>query len=239
MYSRFIEKSLLSQLNKNKKLSKPPEQMVAMLLYAREISLVTNGIFNITVGGVLDSIGYGNGTQANDCMQSDVFWEQVVINKDTISIPASTAIDFGGFGKGWLIDDIANMLTKQGVGQYVINGGGDIFVSSKDSQHVALEHPYNAKESIGETALQNQALAVSSQYKRTWKNKGRTHSHIIDPRTKHSVQNTVAAVYVRAATARVADVVASTILIDPKQKAALEKHYNCQIRIVYDQQLTG
>ena len=234
-YSRFDEQSLLSQLCRDGYLNHPPAEMVAMLEFAREVFDVTDGVFNISVGGVLERAGYGHGTGGET---NNALWSEVSVSDDIIRAPKGARLDFGGFGKGWLIDKLAALFRQHGVEQFIINGGGDLFVQSNTPVELSLEHPLDATKQIGTTQMWRGGLAVSSTIKRQWQKNGTTHHHIIDPSLGVSSQSGVASVYVKAPTALVADTLATVLIINPTLKQKLERHFNAQAIIINFNQLS-
>ena len=208
-YSRFISKSYISQLNNGKIIKKPSQELIQMLQFAKDSYVNTNGCFDISVGGVLEQNGYGNNTNITT-NNSQPYYNFIKNGKSSISINNNNIhLDFGGFGKGWLIDKIANIFGNN-VPEYVINGGGDIYVKNNVKQKIYLEHPNAQDTYIGYTLINNKALAVSSNQKRTWKYNNKTYSHIIDPSNKdiNNLQSIVT-----APTANLADMLATTLLI--------------------------
>jgi FAD:protein FMN transferase len=232
-YSRFLSASLLSRLNTNKYFDNPTEEFRAMLAYAKKMYTSTNGVFNISVGGELVAKGYG--APAKDEIINDM--NLLDIGDERVSIPSNMYLDFGGFGKGWLIDKIGTLLSEKGCKKYVINGGGDILVGSDDDEEtLALEHPNDPSLYIGVVKLKNGALAVSSNKKRTWQNADKVHSHIVDTSTT-KVTREIASVYITAKTALTADTLATVLLIDPAQEKNLCDNYAANAYIVYEDML--
>lgn len=232
-YTRFSDTSLLGHLNLHKRLLDPPKEMLRMLEFARDLQTKTNGVFNVSVGGELVRRGYGKIGQGK---LSDSFWNEVKLTPDEIRIPGEISLDFGGFGKGWLIDTIGKLLRDNSVGHFIINGGGDILVSSQEPIELALEHPLDPSKSIGTTRIQHGALAVSSNIKRSWKYKGQQH-HIIDPRTGAPAASDVISTYVRADSALLADVCATILLIAPELEQPLAQAYNLKTILLQPSQL--
>ena len=211
-YTRFSDDSLLGQLNLHKRLAHPPEEMLRMLAFARDMQKLTDGVFNISVGGELVRRGYGKTGQGSI---SASFWDEVKLTPEEIRIPGEISLDFGGFGKGWLIDRLGELVASEGTPHFIINGGGDILVRSPEPIEFALEHPVDASRQIGSTRIQQGALAVSSSIKRSWQSGGQRQHHIIDPRTGKPSESDVVSSYIRADSALVADVCATVLLIAP------------------------
>jgi thiamine biosynthesis lipoprotein len=219
-YTRFRDESLLGQLNLHKCLADPPEELVQMLAYARDLQNETDGVFNISVGGELVRRGYGKTGQGS---VSANFWNEVKLTPEEIRIPGEISLDLGGLGKGWLIDKLGRLLKAQNRPHYIINGGGDILVSSPEPVELALEHPYNQGKVIGTTRITHGALAVSSTMKRSWEKDGQRQHHIIDPRTGKPSESDIVSTYIRADTALVADTCATILLIAPELDAQLTR----------------
>jgi thiamine biosynthesis lipoprotein len=234
-YSRFNSGSLVGQLNSAGIIDNPPQEMIEMMNYARQMFIETDGVFNISVGGILNSFGYGDRKFAADI--SDTIWQEVVISPDRITIPKSITIDFGGFGKGWLIDQLSDLFIKNNVNEYIINGGGDIYVNSSKLIELGLEHPYDCTKVIGTTRITRGALAVSSIVKRSWKNGDKSYHHIINPMGKKPSDNDVIASYVRAETALIADTMATCLIIKPQLKDKLAKKYKIEVILINHSQL--
>ena len=58
-YSRFRDDSLVSELYRTGRLSRPPAEMLRMFEFAREMYEVSDGAFDMTVGNALHRFGYG------------------------------------------------------------------------------------------------------------------------------------------------------------------------------------
>ncbi len=223
-YTRFSDTSLLGQLNLRKRLVDPPSELLAMLSYARDMWQASEGVFNISVGGTLQKLGYGKAGGRGTLAHS--FWDDVKLTPRTITIPGEITLDFGGFGKGWLIDALGALLEQNSASHYIVNGGGDLLVSAPAPLEFALEHPYDSSRAIGTTRIQRGALAVSSAAKRHWVKDGQRHHHIIDPRTGQSSQSGVVSTYVRADTALIADTCATILLIAPELDTSLTSQFH-------------
>lgn len=233
-YSRFKPDSQFSILNRQKRLVQPTTELLAMLAFAKEMHETSNGIFNISVGGTLARTGYGRGQSAHT---DNHLWEKIIIRDDEIVLPNECEIDFGGFGKGWLIDRVGALLRNEGHTHYVINGGGDILVSAPNPIELALEHPLDPSQMIGNTRLVRGALAVSSSVKRAWVQGGIHYHHIIDPRTDSSSSSDILTTYVRADSALIADTMATILLIEPSLNQPLSTKYNLQTILLNRTQL--
>jgi len=215
-YSRFRETSWLSELNNSGIFKDSSEEFRELLSKSVQMYRDTDGVFNIAVGKKMTASGYGKDHSFDEfsTYESPVLTE-VLFLEDNEIILKDAVLDLGGIGKGFLVDKLATAYKDIfGLDFFIINGGGDIYVTSDYGEPIAitLAHPLEQKQGIGTVALLNQGFAASSPYLRVWKDKktGKQHNHL------HS-DNQVAS-YVVADTVCVADVWATTLAINPEQK---------------------
>lgn len=226
-YSRFIETSLISKLNRGEILHNPPRELYDMLVYARQLFEQSEGAFNVTVGGVLHAKGYGSRSHAARIWYEP--WSHITLTPKKITLPHGMTIDLGGFGKGWLIDKLGELFQAHGHTHFVINGGGDMLIRSKIPLTIKLENPHSPTEAIGEVSIARGALAASSNAKRTWKFEGKTHHHIIDPL---SANPEALGTFVTADTALTADSLATILLLRPHLKDSFETEYHASALVI-------
>ena len=219
-YSRFRADSYVSALNKQRVLHNPDPELIELLTCGKHLYLRTDAVFNFLTGHLLESKGYDAaysfiGTYTDQQAGNPI--TDLQITHDKIELLHGN-IDLGGYGKGYLIDRLAEACTEIGIHQFLINGGGDMYATHNQSEAVEiyLEHPTKPGVFVGTTSLYNQGFAASSPHKRVWKNKTGTHHHIIGETITYD------ATYVKAATAYEADAFATTLLqLTPAQTSKL------------------
>lgn len=214
-YSRFLETSLLSMLNNTGILHNPSGEFIDLLTIARTAYKETNGVFNIAIGGYLEASGYNQNysfTREESVPIIPPLDEVLTVTEEVVTLKYGARIDFGGFGKGYLIDLLATHLKKTWSQEFLINGGGDMYgtLENGGAITIGLAHP-KTQEQIGSLALSNMGFAASSPYLRTWKDQYNTSHH-------HLIGNEDAqAVFVTAQSALTADIWATTLSIDATQ----------------------
>ena len=182
-YSRFRADSLVAMLNATGILKSPDKETASLLQYGRSLYTRTSGHFNLLVGGVLSARGYTLLPHSAKFVELTILPDpttDLIIADDEIRL-LNGQVDLGGFGKGYLVDVLANLLQEYEVKDFLINGGGDIYGTSDNSQPLTiyLEHPTVAGSFIGTTTLQNEGFAASSPYKRRWKQGEVERNHIV------------------------------------------------------------
>jgi len=210
-YSRFKSNSYISILNAERELQNPSQELIDLLTFGKTKYLETNTLFNIFTGHIQEAKGYD---AEYSFMMSDTIplpgnpVTDLIISDSKIKLNGSAKIDLGGFGKGYLIDLLADFLKSTHTLKYfLINGGGDIYATSDNEKpiEIHLEHPTKPGTSVGTTTLLNQAFAASSPHKRSWTTPAGTQNHIIGNAGDSS--------YIKADSAKEADVLATVKLL--------------------------
>lgn len=217
-YSRFKETSLLSELNREG-IIPYDEHLAEMVKHARKASYITDNIFSIFIKEALEEKGYGEHLLQKTVVKKGEK-SDVVINEKTVTLLGDKGIDLGGVGKGYLIDLLSRILKeKYNLHYFVINGGGDIFVTSNHGLPIELylEHPINQGEYIGTINVKDKAFCSSSSFKRRWKKDGKEVNHFI------ADKEVWAASYVLSDTATIADMYATVFCIESNNKQELDR----------------
>lgn len=223
-YSRFKSDSLVSRLNREREIAEPPAEFLELLRFAKQLYLRSNSTFNPLLGHVLEARGYGTAGSEND--KSSVNPNPISdleVSKELVRVHAGS-LDFGGFGKGFLIDRLVERLRSEHSREhFLVNGGGDIFATTRHGEpiDIVLEHPTKPGMMLTKTPLINQGFAASSPFKRQWVRGNERHTHIVG-----DIKSEV--MFVKAATAAEADAFATTMLLSEK---AEQEHLAQQERL--------
>jgi thiamine biosynthesis lipoprotein len=229
-FSRFKADSLVSTLNHKRTLLSTDTDLLTLIKLGQELYTDTNGVFNFLLGEHLEARGYDAKYSFTARSAPQIFPNpliDIVIDNNTISL-LQGKVDLGGYGKGWAIDQVAKLLTQAVVKEFLINAGGDMYGTSEGGEPIViyLEHPLAQDTHLGSTTLFHQGFAASSQHKRQWKHAGTTYTHIVETKVNSQISSEmpVDGIFVKAATATMADAFATTGLLVPA--AALFKFAN-------------
>lgn len=196
-YSRFLHDSILNKYNRGEVELDCDEDLKNMIEMGEQFKIETDGIFDINIKDRLEEMGYGK------------------LEKNNIR-----NIDLGGIGKGYLIDKIKNILEEKfNLKYFLINGGGDIYLTSDNDKEVELylQHPVEENKFIGSIKIKDRAFCCSSSFKRSWIQNGVEQNHFISDRP------VIAASYVVGDNATEADVYATVLCILSDDKEKLER----------------
>lgn len=229
--SRFLPQSELSRFNRSagvRQLVSP--ELHDILLKARQMADLTNGLFNPFVLPALQRAGYVTSRAAgHEKDRSDSFAnrklvsaEKLELGADWASIPYGTALDLGGCGKGYIGDVLARRLQNENqVSGFWLSIGGDTITYGSDSEgnswKVYLQPDPKSTQRIGEVQAQGQgimAVATSSTSFRQGTRAGKKWHHLIDPRTGQPAQSAIELAVVCSSSLLTADVLASCVIID-------------------------
>lgn len=216
-FSRFILTSEVNQFREGVAGTYEVSEIFALLLTrADQLRQLTGGVYDPAIGGLLEHAGYDPTYR----LESDQKVESFVLPKWSLSgrkvtLDGPVVFDFGGIGKGYCIDLVAGMLERLGYQYYLVEGGGDMYGTTKrdgSPYQVALEWPGKPDTAFGVVALDHQAVAVSDSFKRRWQ---KWH-HIIDPHAKKPIEGVVGCAAL-AGNAFAADCMTSGSFLSPEE----------------------
>ncbi len=214
-YSRFRKDSWVVGTLSQKGEYPLPKDAYPLLSFYKKLFTATSGKVTPTVGSLLESVGYDaqySLRPKNNVAQPEDFLTAVDFDAESIRIHQSgLVLDFGAAGKGYLVDIIAKIIETEGIEDYLINAGGDIY-NKGQAKRIGLEDPDNPKRVLGTVTLGNEALCGSAPNRRIWKG----YHHIIDPFSLESTRH-ADAVWVKAHSCLVADGLATALFFTDPQ----------------------
>lgn len=189
-------------------------EFAKLLSRADQLRKLTDGVYDPAAGALLERAGYNASYTLEPTSDIQEFtlprWS---LQEGTLSLDGPTSFDLGGIGKGYCIDQVANVLKKLSIKYFLINAGGDIFGTTKadgSPWHLAIQYPGKPDLAAGTVNLSNQALAVSDSFRRRW---GNWH-HLVNPKQKQAVVEIIGAVAL-SQTAWDADCITSVLFLGP------------------------
>jgi len=135
-------------------------------------------------------------------------------------------VNLGGIGKGYAIDRGVEILRRSGFSNFMIQAGGDLFVSGlKDGRpwRVGIQDPRGAAGKIfAAIDLTDSTFSTSGDYERSFVRDGHRYHHIIDPGTGEPSQAGCRSVTILTTTAVMADGLSTGVfLLGPERGMAL------------------
>ena len=235
--STYIKESELSNINFStiSDWQSISDDLFEVIDHAINVSLKTNGAFDITIAPLVNLWGFGP-----DKFQDKIPTDEIVelTKKNTgykkISIDKSLKkiskldpnlhIDLSGIAKGFAVDKIARYLDKRGFKNYLVEIGGELIGKglNKDNEiwQIGIENPDNNSDTIKRIIqLKDMAMATSGNYMNYFEKDGIRYSHTINPVTGKPIKHKLASVTVLDNSAMNADALATAFMVLGSEKA--------------------
>ena len=221
-FSRFRPDSELSRLNRAAGPLAVSASLFDAMRCARGYFELTGGLFDPTVGGALEALGYDRGfapgaldraspaPHPRPASFADVGLDAAT---RTVTRPPGVRLDLGGFIKGRTVDRAARRLPGAGAvdagGDAALRGGGP----DGDGWLVDVEDPAHPARVVATLRVRDRAVATSAANRRRWRAGGHEIHHLVHPRTGRSADTDLAQSTVLAPSAELADVLAKTAFL--------------------------
>lgn len=202
-YSRFRPDSLVSRINAaaGKSWVEIDAEMEGLIQLCDTLYFLTHGILDPTMLPLIRLWNYKAehpelpSEFAIEAARRLVGWPKLLRETGRVFLPEpGMAIDFGGFGKEYAVDVVAQIALDHGITRVLVDFGHDIrglgCPPGRPAWHIGLEDPGRPGATDGSIALtQNRGVASSGDYLRRFVVNGRRYGHIVDPRTGRPVAN--------------------------------------------------
>ena len=204
-------------------------EFCVLLERSQEVSKVTDGAFDLTIGPLVNLWGFGPEDQiAAPPSAADIAAAQGRVGFDKLETDCAERlvrkddpdlyVDLSGWAKGHAVDQIAEMLDQQGFENYLVEVGGELRVKGQNRDNknwaIGIEAPStSARVPHAVVNVTNTSVATSGDYRNYFEHEGQRFSHTIDARTGRPVMHDLAAVTVIDASAAYADAMATALLV--------------------------
>ena len=226
--SNYRADSELSQLctnaTKNKSI-RVSDELWKVLVYAKRISHLSNGAFDVTIGRVTKLWRRARRQRelpTEHRLEEElhfVGFEKLILNPFDQSVTIRTPgllIDLGAIGKGYAADEALKSLEKLGITRAVVNASGDVRFGAAPPNSTGWPTGIGALSAAGPPILlqpqSHGAVATSGDAFQFIEIDGKRYSHILDPRTGMPIQ-VRSSVSVWAANGMEADALASAVSV--------------------------
>lgn len=226
-YSRFRPDSLVSRINAaaGEAGVEIDVEMEQVLKLCDSLFFLTEGVLDPTLLPLLRLWDYKAerpeipGDAAIAAARRLVGWQRVERENGKVFLPVrGMALDFGGFGKEYAVDVVAQIAREHGIEAALVDFGHDLRAigqpPGRPAWHIGLENPRAPGTPLGSVAVtHDRGIASSGDYLRRFIVGGRRYGHIIDPRTGRPVANGCLQATVIAGTCLHAGVLSTTAFI--------------------------
>lgn len=197
LMSRYRSDSIVSQLNARagqRPMPVPPEVM-AVLQQAQRVFHGSQGAFDPTVGALV-GWQFEPGAQRMPS-QDEITRELASVGGQFLQLDSTAgtaylarsgmALDLGGIAKLPILEAGLRVLKQEGVGNALLNGGGDVLAMGRLSGRpwrVGVRDPRTPAQMLGVIEVEGFGVVASSgDYERSFMRGGRLLHHVLDPKT--------------------------------------------------------
>lgn len=208
------------------------EETYRLLKRGRELSLQSNGLFDITIGPLVKLWGItSDAPQIPTDSEIQSYRKRVNISKLSLNDEKKTAkltnpymeIDLGGIAKGYACDLAKKKYQELGLESGLLSLGGNIYSFGTKPDGTAfiigLRDPRGEESDLmGNLTAPDKVVATSGDYERYFEQDGTRYHHILDPKTGYPAKTDLIAVTVIAEEGALADFLSTTLFIAGKEE---------------------
>jgi thiamine biosynthesis lipoprotein len=158
----------------------------------------------------------------------------LVIGNTKIKKTVDIHINLSAIAKGYAVDEIAELLKRKGITDFLVEIGGEVVALGKNIEQqwtVGIEMP-NSESAIPIT-LNNKAIATSGNYRNFFIWEGEKYNHIIEPGTGLPVRSDLTSVSVIHPQTMIADAYATAMMVMGSERSiVLAKQLDLSIILI-------
>lgn len=232
--SAYNKQSRISAINDNKS-DVVDAFFIKLYNKAVEVNRASGGLYDPTVMPLVNAWGFGykSGempTQAQlDSILQFVGMEHTSLSGTKIvKDDPRVQFDFSSIAKGMACDEVAAMLERNGVENYMVEIGGEVVARGVNHAgkpwHVSIDKPdlFDNDGTMHTSALvitlDGQAVATSGNYRKYKESGGKKLSHIVNPKTGSSETSSLLSVTIVAPDCMSADAWATACMVMGEEK---------------------
>jgi thiamine biosynthesis lipoprotein len=200
-----------------------------VMIEALRVARLTEGALDITVGPLVELWNFGpNRGEFTLPTDEEIFAIMARVGYARLEVrdapPAARkrrgdlVVDLSAIAKGYGVDEVAALLERGGVQDYMVEIGGEIRTRGTKADGtpwtVGIETPEPGRRSVLKALkLGDAGMATSGDYRNYHERDGKRYSHMIDPRTGRPIEHRLASVSVVAGDCMHADAMATALMI--------------------------
>lgn len=230
--SLYEDSSLLCRINRNET-DVTDELFEEVFNKSKELSGLTDGYFDVTVGPLVKAWGFGPDARKNfseetrDSLIQLVGIDKVDIqNGRIIKKDPRVSLDFNAIAQGYSVDIISRFFDRKGIKGYLVEIGGEVRVKGDKGGamwKIGIDKPEDnnmipGNELQAVIKLKDRSLATSGNYRKFYVENGVKYSHTIDPKTGYPARNQLLSATILASDCATADGIATACMAMGKNK---------------------
>ncbi len=226
--STYIEDSEISRFNNYDSTGwfNISYDFASLLNTAIDVSILSAGAFDITVGPLVNLWGFGPELKKPEVpgvkelleAKSKTGYKFIEVRVDTPAVKKDKPevyLDLSAIAKGYAVDKVAEMLSSKKIINYMVEIGGEVRTAGKnnkdESWKIGIETPDSPTNIQKVISISDYSIATSGDYNNYFEENGIRYSHTIDPRMGMPITHKLASVTVIHTNCTLADAYATAI----------------------------
>ena len=229
------------------------KELMLVLQAAQNISELSNGAFDISVGPLVNLWGFGPEYSLRDkpkqaeiaaLLEQGVGYQYLELDQDNLRVKKGKPLylDLSAIAKGYAVDRLTELLSEHGIKNYLVEIGGELraagYKPNKQMWRVAVEKPILdvlavEREIDSVLPLLDMGIASSGDYRNFFKQDDVIYSHTINPKTGLPVSHGLASVTVLHESCMQADALATAFMVmGPKESLRLANELGLSVLLI-------
>ncbi len=233
--STYIKDSEISKFNQS--LAGAPMIISAdfsyVLSHALEVAKKTDGVFDPTIGPLVNLWGFGPEGERKkptkeqvEAVKKYVGYEKITLDHGKLSKTSKEVyLDLSASAKGFGVDAVIDVLKKNNIQNAMVEIGGEVRTMGESLTRpwkIGVEKPVEGsfdQSVVKVVTIKDVALATSGSYRNFFKNEGKSYSHTIDYKSGAPVETSLVSVSVISDNCMDADAYATALMAMGTEKA--------------------
>jgi FAD:protein FMN transferase len=252
--STYNPSSIISRMNKNDTTVLADQYFVDVFKKSLEISRNTDGLFDVTVGPLMNAWGFGSRKKSFidsatiDSLLLITGYKMVTLEGNKlVKKKPQLILDFNAIAQGYSVDVLTDFLQSKGINNYLVELGGEVKAKGKKKDNkfwtIGIDQPneiFDEERPLQAViTLNNKALATSGNYRKFVEENGQKYSHIMNPKTGYPSKQHLLSATVVADDAMTADAYATAFMVMGLEKSreflAGNKNLELEAYFIYDE----
>jgi len=225
--SIYQDSSVVSRINRDEDVL-PDTFFIEAFTKSKEISQITSGAFDITVGPLVEAWGFGPDAAKSftepirDSLMNFIGMDKVKIRNGMVyKADPRIRLDFNAIAQGYSVDILSRYLKSIGIKRHLVEIGGEVRVCGDKGGvlwRIGIDRPEDNNMMPGEDlqaiiSLKDRSLATSGNYRKFYIEDGVKYSHTIDPKTGYPARNRLLSATIIADDCATADGIATACMV--------------------------
>lgn len=207
-----------------------------VLSYSLQLSESTEGVFDPTVGPLVNLWGFGPKGERKVPESSQILEVKKRVGFEKVSVyqkdknwfvkksDPKVEVDLSATAKGFAVDKVAELLSQKGLNNHLVDIGGELRVKGQKGADqpwvVAIEKPSSSEAGVQlHFSLQDYSIATSGNYRNFFEQGGKKYSHTMDLKSGEPVVHNLISVTILEKECMKADGLATALMAMGPEKA--------------------